>query len=661
MSLKSTSWYYHRLKAMSLPEVVYRGKTFAVNQAEKYFTNSFHPNKDFAFPDTEDFFARFFLRLNNRNEIVRAYKKNFSKEFDRTISEAEKLLQHRFRIFDCEGIEFNGKVDWHRDFKTGQNWPQRFHANINVYDGDLGGCKYVWELNRHYHLVTLAKAYYLTGDETYAEEVCRQIECWIDDNQPFIGINWYSALELSIRLISWVWTVGFIWESKSFTTAIQGRILPSIYLQASFINRHLSKYSSANNHLIGEAAGLFIIGTIFSDFKEAEKWVNKSAKILLEEALKQINPDGSPGEQATEYLLFVLDFYFLVIRLANRNNFHFSQTMLQRIRKACDFLDQLQDSGDNIPLFGDSDDGRASYLSEKVSHCSFISIADSVLDSGSSKVDDEYGFWLLGPKKSEKPPTGFQDKRRESKLFEDGGVAVLKNKKATLYFDCGPLGYGSMAAHGHADALSLVLTVGGQPVFIDPGTYLYHNARTWREYFRGTSAHNTIRIDGQDQATAAGTFIWSRHFSCRVLSFESDGKSDQLTAEHDGYVHLKDPVIHRRTIKFDKTSNCIQIHDIVDCEDTHLVEQYFHVAPECEVARGNANIWFIERDTVKVKVTCSHDFDTSLIQGDTDPPLGWFSRGFGHKQPTGVLRQSRKISATTLFKTQIEILTMEKN
>ena len=666
MSLKSTKWYYNRVKAMSVPEMLYRFRTIAVNQAEQRFPQSFSTNGKLTFPTKEDFFSRFFQRLDNREKIVPEYEKRFAKEKKAILSQADELLAHKFRIFERDDIKFNGKVDWHRDFKTGRNWPNRFHAKINVYDDSLGGCKYIWELNRHQHLVPLAKVFYLTKDEKYAEEVCRQIESWIEDNPPFQGINWYSAMELAIRMISWVWAVGFIWDSKSFHSEFQKRLLSTVYLQASFINRHLSKYSSANNHLIGEAAGLFVVGAIFSEFEEANEWTEKSAKILEQEALQQINPDGSPGEQATEYLLFVLDFYFQVICLAKRNNFHFSQKMLQRIRKACDFLEQLEDSGGHIPHFGDSDDGRASYLSQTFSHKSLILLSNNLLEAGSKdslKFNDETIFWLLGPEPEINKTSDSVPQKSRSVLFETGGTAILRteNRKVSLYVDCGPLGYGSMAAHGHADALSFILTIDGQPIFVDPGTYLYHNAAEWRNYFRGTSAHNTIRIDGRDQAVAGGTFIWAKHFNCRVLSFESNRNADKLVAEHDGYLGLPDPVVHRRTVQFNKNENTIRIEDLIDCKSTHLVEQYFHLAPECEVTKMEDNVWLIKREFIEVKLTCSQDFATEVHRGENEPPLGWYSKSFGHKEPTNVLRQSRKIARASCFTSQIEIQNMEKN
>ena len=74
--------------------------------------------------------------------------------------------------------------------------------------------------------------------------------------------------------------------------------------------------------------------------------------------------------------------------------------------------------------------------------------------------------------------------------------------------DAGPLGYLSIAAHGHADALAFTLSAHGQELLIDPGTYAYHTEREWRDWFRGTAAHNTVTLDDENQSVIGGNFMW---------------------------------------------------------------------------------------------------------------------------------------------------------
>ena len=120
-----------------------------------------------------------------------------------------------------------------------------------------------------------------------------------------------------------------------------------------------------------------------------------------------------------------------------------------------------------------------------------------------------------------------------------------------LLVDAGPLGYLSIAAHGHADALSFVLSIGDREILVDPGTYAYHTDPAWRRYFRSTLAHNTVGIDEQDQSVQAGNFMWTDHAQARCIEFEAGAERQRFVGEHYGYERLEDPVVHRREIVFD--------------------------------------------------------------------------------------------------------------
>ena len=121
------------------------------------------------------------------------------------------------------------------------------------------------------------------------------------------------------------------------------------------------------------------------------------------------------------------------------------------------------------------------------------------------------------------------------------GDRVGRPDEVLLVADAAPLGFLSIAAHGHADALSFVLSLGGVPVLVDPGTYCYHSDPTWREYFRGTAAHNTVRVDGLNQSEAVGPFMWSRKALSTLETFDVAGHPQRFVASHDGYRRLEDP------------------------------------------------------------------------------------------------------------------------
>ena len=150
--------------------------------------------------------------------------------------------------------------------------------------------------------------------------------------------------------------------------------------------------------------------------------------------------------------------------------------------------------------------------------------------------------------------------------------------------DAGPLGYLSIAAHGHADALSFTLSAGGCELLIDPGTYAYHTHKRWRDYFRGTTAHNTVRVDLQDQSLNAGNFLWLRHARRAAHQLrDARREEERLIAEHDGYARLQDPVLHRRELCFAPASATLTVRDELPCRGEHQLELFWHFAEDCEV------------------------------------------------------------------------------
>jgi hypothetical protein len=94
----------------------------------------------------------------------------------------------------------------------------------------------------------------------------------MDQNPPTRGINWASSLEVSFRLISWVWAFHFFQDSPSLKPETFLRAMKFLYLQARHLETYLSTYFSPNTHLTGEALGLFYVGTLFPEFKEADRW-----------------------------------------------------------------------------------------------------------------------------------------------------------------------------------------------------------------------------------------------------------------------------------------------------------------------------------------------------------------------------------------------------
>ena len=239
------------------------------------------------------------------------------------------------------------------------------------------------------------------------------------------------------------------------------------------------------------------------------------------------------------------------------------------------FLASIMDVQGNVPMIGDADDGYVTRLCPDKKFCPYKSLlATGGLLFGrpeylqkAGAVDDKTQ-WLLGLDYSrEGGASGAKVSLNRS--YATGGYYILGGDFDTelevkCIVDVGPLGYLGIAAHGHADALSMVLSVAGYEILVDPGTYAYHTQKVWRDYFRGTLAHNTVRIDSTDQSESGGNFMWIHKAEAVCEIWESSGEKQRLLASHNGYHRLSDPVTHRREIEYNADLRRFRVTDYID-------------------------------------------------------------------------------------------------
>jgi hypothetical protein len=238
--------------------------------------------------------------------------------------------------------------------------------------------------------------------------------------------------------------------------------------------------------------------------------------------------------------------------------------------------------------------------------------------------------------------------------FPAGGYFVLgahrdQPHEVQLVFDAAPLGYLSIAAHGHADCLSFVLSLGGHPVLVDPGTCCYHEDAVWRDHFRGTSAHNTLRVDGLDQSESGGPFMWLRKATPTLEAARTSGPLQLVRARHDGYRRLSDPVTHAREVRLDAARERIEVVDRIDAAGAHRLERFWHFAPACQVAQKRAGLFLVSLPHVQLRMRCYDAEAVHVLRGSHAPRNGWFSPGYGRMEPaTALVFRSRSRGSITL-------------
>jgi len=228
--------------------------------------------------------------------------------------------------------------------------------------------------------------------------------------------------------------------------------------------------------------------------------------------------------------------------------------------------------------------------------------------------------------------------------FVDAGITILRTDPAEApevwcRCDGGPHGFLSIAAHAHADALSVEVRCDGVDILADPGTYCYHGEPEWRKYFQSTIGHNTVEVGGQWQSVRGGAFLWLRHAVGREISVTDDGTVATWTAEHDGYQSLKASARHRRSVRLDRASRAIDIIDEIYGGD-HDVCLAFHFGPEvyAELRDSVAVLsWPAPSAPERARLELPSALQWSLHRGETDPILGWYSQGLGQRVPAWTL------------------------
>jgi uncharacterized heparinase superfamily protein len=220
--------------------------------------------------------------------------------------------------------------------------------------------------------------------------------------------------------------------------------------------------------------------------------------------------------------------------------------------------------------------------------------------------------------------------------FKDAGLFVLASKRGTpeevfALIRAGPFGYLSIAAHAHADALAFTLSVGGKPFLVDPGTFTYYADPRRHSWFRSTAAHNTVTVDGQSQAVEGGPFLWTRHASAHVQSWEPFADGARLEAWHDGYARLPGKVRHRRRCELH--GHALTIEDRIEGRGTHALAWRFHFAPECRVSLSGSTCR-AERSGAAIEMLLDTGIDWRL---ESD---GWYSPCMNVKVQSVVLAGS---------------------
>jgi hypothetical protein len=446
---------------------------------------------------------------------------------------------------------------WTLDPASGQHWPGRgAAASKGAYRNasGFGDVKFVWELNRLQFLMPLAVAARRDNDAALARDIADVFEGWMSANPPYEGVNWTNGIEFATRLVVALFVNSALGDLSS--EPLQARLKQFIGAHVWMLARYPSLFSSANNHRVAELAALYLAYLCAPGLPHAAKARRREARALEREVLKQFHDDGVGAEQSPTYSAYSLEWFLIAAMCAAEAGEPFSDPYVGRLRTAALHLRWMMDAAGRTPAIGDDDEGRVVALGPTHDYLYPAAICATAARwmRDNDIAPPAQPSTLIDAFAGEFAPHA--PELLGERIFASGGYSVSRQASAQgvrlLAFDHAPLGFLSIAAHGHADALALWLHIGAEPVLIDAGTYLYHTHNGARDRFRGTEAHNTLCLDQRDQSQIAGPFNWSNHARAQLRG--------NWVGEHDGYVSAFG-VKHVRSVQIGDT---IEIADALE-------------------------------------------------------------------------------------------------
>jgi hypothetical protein len=591
------------------------------------------------------------------------------------LAAADEILAGRLRIFGRQIALPQSAEDWFRDPDTGILAP----AEAYTFDIDsrnpaiAGNHKYLLEPSRLQHVTLLAAAYFLTRHEAFAELAAAQLRSWWQANPFLTGIHWSSGIEVALRLISFVWARRLLGGWAGAGDCFEGSTLArdQIFRHQQYLAALRSHGSSANNHLLAELLGLYIGASAFAWFPQSGRWRRAASAGLEIEAARQVFPDGLSREQASEYHGFVLEMLMLGAAEGLLVGRPFSANFHATIARMADGWGALLDVRGRAPRQGDTDDAQAILLDpadRERRPRSLLAAAEGLVGGcpwwPASLPDLRSHLFAALARRQGQPPPLLRPAARPH-FFADAGVAILRDlepRPDELWCRCdhGPHGYLSIAAHAHADALSLELRHGGVDILADPGTYCYLTERDFRRYFRSTLGHNTLEVGGLDQARFGGPFLWLDAPQAHLLAAAGLDKGEIAgwSASHAGYARQNGGPVHQRSVTLDRVQRRVLIADRLLAEGPIPVRLAFHLGPQVSALldRETAMLgWSDGSRSWRGRLSLPPGLAWRALRGSLDPVTGWYSPRFGERIPTTSLIGEGLMNGEVTMESQFEV------
>jgi uncharacterized heparinase superfamily protein len=426
-------------------------------------------------------------------------------------------------------------------FTLGVNW-------------DMSIASRLWRFHLNYFdfSVALAAAFLWTNDQESCERSIGLMSEWIRDADGCADAG--HPYPTSLRICNWIFALTLLGEDLESRSGIIGKLVSSLFSQARHLSQSL-ELDLRGNHLFENARALYISSIVLSA-PNGVPWSAKARKLLLEQLTEQIRPDGGHFENSPMYHCAVLAGVLDCLLFTPLSDEPMRKRLTLVARAMLDFLGRISYENGTYPLFNDS--------------ATNMTISPSALK--------QYARAVLGEDFCD-------DSAPESdcasvNLMTDSGYAILSGNGIRIVVDGGELGPDYQPGHGHCDTLSYELHKDGVPIIVDSGVFGYEND-DMRHYCRSTEAHNTVRLDGQEQSEIWGVFRVARRAKPSRVSTHSGEEYVAFDGSHDGYARLPGRGIHRRRIVL--LREYVVVLDELEGHDVASIESYLHLDPGLSV------------------------------------------------------------------------------
>lgn len=624
MNIESLKWQFNRFTSMDIREVLYRIKT-------KWEVKNLRSSNILKLLVKEDCKIDYFLNIN---------------EFDLDINLLNELPAGN--CFELYGVNIPlENLEWNKDYVEGYIYPDSHISKIKLHNYGNREVKNILEIHRLHFLVDFALRYHITKEPEIFELIIDVIKSWLKDNPYAHGMGWVSPTIVAKRLISLI----FVWNildlnSNQELKDLRELLFESFEAHITVISKTLSLYSSANNHLTAEMLGVFTV------LKSCENVLSRAGFDLLDETygrlekliIEQNYSDGKNKESGFGYQYQVTDWFYLAYLVDDRiNEANFSKVYKIQLHNMFKFFRACFDNNGNYFDYGDRDNFHVLPFKFRSSRYAFIQLLESGANSfndaslvltGLAEQKDAYNFRnkiLFGKNyKVEKRCKNWN----QSKYYKDSGHIVSqftdsKGNSIYFHFRSGGFGYLSIAAHSHSDLNSFYLSVNGQPVFVDVGTYCYRKDPKYRNYFRSAQAHNTVSLNNQNHVVAYGFNHWhnKKNLGAKVIDYRDSDETLMLTSK----CCFPDHATHIRKVILDKSNFKLEIIDEIEASGNVEGQMFLHLSPELNFKKNAVEL----NDGKSIFVESKSPF--SIKRGEEKELSGWYSPEFSEKLPTQTL------------------------